>query len=150
MRNNIACVPGPASYHDTVTYIFQPEPIQSYDGIWRYMSGYQGVRIPDASSSLYQQQLTWNRWSTLKRFTFDDSGRTRISPPGPTPSRRPTWSACGLSGSRLGLTKARWKCCIKLETTGLLRTGLILDALGPVKTHLKAKTSNVPSLVKVF
>jgi hypothetical protein len=25
-----------------------------------------------------------------------------------------------------------------------------LDALGPVKTHLKAKTSSAPSLVKVF
>ena len=45
--------------------------------------------------------------------------------------------------------KARWKCCVKFRTTPSLRTGLILLSpiaseypFGPIKIHLKAKTSN--------
>ena len=44
--------------------------------------------------------------------------------------------------------KARWKCCVELRTTPSLRTGLIRlnhiasgHPLGPVKIHLKSKTS---------
>ena len=57
----------------------------------------------------------------------------------------------------LPVPKARWKCCVKLRMTPSLRTGLILlnpiaseHPLGPVKTHLKAKTSNALIWAKVF
>ncbi len=69
--------------YPSYTSIYHAIPSSWYDGISRYMSGYQGVRIPDAGTlsveftdeqSMYSVQtafkLFWKRWSFYVQTHF--------------------------------------------------------------------------------
>ncbi len=56
------------------SYTSTYQDIPSYDGIWRYMSGYQGVRIPDGS------KVPSQTWCTLNADSMHTSYRPDAAP----------------------------------------------------------------------